>query len=157
MTSVFCEIGCMLKRWPIGYLSFCLTLTVIAGRDGCTCPNGGCNWLVHNAFGFGYFDHTGHVRGLHGKSLPEEWQRLNPVPPRISRSRFMLLDGLAMTRPDRSICDLEVDVPPFVVRRHPSIAAVLPRDPLTVAKSISPATKNSTVDKMASRWLPAVR
>ena len=57
MTSVFCEIGCMLKRWPIGCWSCCLTLTVIAGQDGCTCPNRVWNGLKHHTFG--YFDHMG--------------------------------------------------------------------------------------------------
>jgi hypothetical protein len=57
MSSAFCEIGCMPKRSPIGCSSFCLTLTVIAGRDGCTCPNEVGNCPEHNAFG--NFDHTG--------------------------------------------------------------------------------------------------
>jgi hypothetical protein len=39
----------------------------------------------------------------------------------------------------------------LIVDRHPSIAAALPRASFTVANSMSPATKNSTVDKMASR------
>jgi hypothetical protein len=46
----------MPKRSPIGCLIFCLTLTVIAGRDGYTCPNEVGNCLEHNAFG--NFDHT---------------------------------------------------------------------------------------------------
>src|SRR5215475_9793463 len=56
MTSVFCEIGRLPKWPPIGCLSFCLTLTVIAKRDGCTCPHEVGNCLEHNAFR--YFDHT---------------------------------------------------------------------------------------------------
>jgi hypothetical protein len=51
MSSVCCEIGCMPQRWLIGCLSSCLTLRGIAGRDGCTCPNGVGNCLEHNAFG----------------------------------------------------------------------------------------------------------
>jgi len=39
----------------------------------------------------------------------------------------------------------------LIADHHRSIAAALPRDSLSVAKSMSPATKNSTVDKMASR------
>ena len=60
MTSVFCEIGCLPKRSPIGCLSCCLTLTGIAGRDGWTCPHEVGNCPGYNAFG--NFDHTGYVR-----------------------------------------------------------------------------------------------
>jgi hypothetical protein len=70
---------------------------------------------------------------------------------------FMLLNELSMARSDHSICGVEVDTPHFVADHHPSIAVALPRDSFTVANSMSPATKNSTVDKMANRWLPAVR
>src|SRR5882724_2006924 len=70
MTSVFCEIGCMPKRSPIGCLSFCLTLTVIAGRDGCTCPHEVGNCPGYNAFG--NFDHTGYVRDWDEKKRPFE-------------------------------------------------------------------------------------
>jgi hypothetical protein len=64
---------------------------------------------------------------------------------------FMLLDELSMVRSDHTICGLEVDMPQFVVDHHPSIAAAFPRDSFTVANIMSPATKNSTVDKMAKR------
>ena len=43
------------------------------------------------------------------------------------------------------------DPPPLIADRHPCSAAALPRDSLTVAKSRSSATKNSTVDKMANQ------
>jgi hypothetical protein len=64
---------------------------------------------------------------------------------------FMLLDELSMARSDHGTCGFEVDVPQFVVHHHPSIAAAFPRDSFTVANIMSPATKNSTVDKMAKR------
>ena len=64
---------------------------------------------------------------------------------------FMLLDELSMARSDHGTCGFEVDVPQFVVHRYPSIAAALPRDSFTVANSMSPAAKNSTVDKIANR------
>jgi hypothetical protein len=64
---------------------------------------------------------------------------------------FMLLDELSMARSDHGTCRFEVDVPLFVVDHYPSIAAAFPRDSFTVASNMSPATKNSTVDKIASR------
>jgi hypothetical protein len=39
----------------------------------------------------------------------------------------------------------------LITDHHPSIAAAFPRDSFTVANIMSPATKNSTVDKMAKR------
>lgn len=64
---------------------------------------------------------------------------------------FMLLDELSMARSDHGTCRFEVDVPLFVVDHYPSIAAAFPRDSFTVASNMSPATKNSTVDKIANR------
>jgi hypothetical protein len=64
---------------------------------------------------------------------------------------FMLLDELSMARSDHTIYSLAVAMRQFVVDHHPSIAAVLPRDSCTVANSMRPATKNSTVDKIANR------
>jgi hypothetical protein len=64
---------------------------------------------------------------------------------------FMLLDEFSMARSDHGTCGFEVDVPQFVVDHYPSIAAAFPRDSFTVASNMSPATKNSTVDKIANR------
>ncbi len=57
MSSVISEISCMPKQSTTGCLSFCLTLAVIPGPDGCTCPNEVGNCPEHNAFGD--FDHMG--------------------------------------------------------------------------------------------------
>ncbi len=59
-----------------------------------------------------------------------------------------------------SVYQLSRDMTPrgiVEVINYSPTAAALPRRSLTVVSRTSPATKNSTVDKMASRWLPAVR
>jgi hypothetical protein len=56
MTSVFFAIESTPRPSPIGCLSFCLTLTVIVERVGCTCPNEVCNRCERNALAF--FDYT---------------------------------------------------------------------------------------------------